>query len=343
MFRKAVRGAWCVVLLMGCSRDHRTPLVVYSPHGRDLLTLFEHRFEALHPDIDVRWLDMGSQDVYDRVRSERANPQADVWFGGPSLILAQAARDSLLDCRRPNWAEAIAARGRGAGDCYFAAYETPAPFLYAEKVVKPDEAPQDWDDLFDPKWKGKLIIRDPVASGTMRAVFGYIIQRGMKQTGDTTAGFAWLRRLDGQTKVYEQNPALVSEKIARQEGLITIWDLPDVLISRRRGMPIGYVFPKSGTVVIEDGIATVRGAKHLAAARAYVDFVGSVEMQLAAAREVYRLPARLDLPADSLPDWVKDVRRRMVVADVDWNLLAEQGPDWMRWWDQHVRGTGNGH
>ena len=32
----------------------------------------------------------------------------------------------------------------------------------------------------------------------------------------------------------------------------------------------------------------------------------------------------------------------MVVADVDWNLLAEQAPDWMRWWDQHVRGTGKG-
>ncbi len=107
-------------------------------------------------------------------------------------------------------------------------------------------------------------------------------------------------------------------------------------------MPVGYVFPKSGTVVIEDGIAVVRGAKHLTAARAYVDFVGSIEMQLAAAREVFRLPARLDLPTDSLPEWVRDVRRRMVVADVDWNRLAEQGPDWMRWWDQHVRGTGKG-
>jgi len=331
---------FALLLLGSCSRDSRTPLVVYSPHGRDLLTLFEHRFEALHPDIDVRWLDMGSQDVYDRLRSERANPQADVWFGGPSLVLAQAAHDSLLDCRRPVWADAIAPRGRGAGDCYFAAYETPAVFLYAEKVVSAAEAPQDWDDLLDPQWKGKIIIRDPLASGTMRAVFGYIIQRGMKPIGDTGAGFAWLRRLDAQTKVYEQNPALVSEKIARQEGLVTIWDLPDVLISRRRGMPIGYVFPKSGTVVIEDGIAVVRNAKHLAAARAYVDFVGSVEMQLAAAREVFRLPARLDLPADSLPDWVKDVRRRMVVADVDWNLLAQQAPDWMRWWDQHVRGTG---
>ncbi|HEY3221931.1 MAG TPA: extracellular solute-binding protein [Gemmatimonadales bacterium] len=332
-----------MLVLAGCSRDHRTPLVIYSPHGRDLLSLFEHRFEALYPDIDVRWLDMGSQDVLDRLRSERANPQADVWFGGPSLILAQAASDSLLDCRPPSWAGAIAARGRGTGDCYFAAYETPAVFLYAERVVAPQDAPQDWDDLLDPKWKGKIIIRDPLASGTMRAVFGLIVLRGLTQTGDTAAGFAWLRRLDGQTKVYEQNPALVSEKIARQEGLVTVWDLPDVLISRRRGMPIGYVFPKSGTVAIEDGIAVVRRAKHLAAARAYMDFVGSVEMQLAAAREVYRLPARLDLPADSLPDWVRDVRRRMVVADVDWNFLAERGPEWMRWWDQHVRGTGNHH
>src|SRR6267143_3357831 len=244
---------FALLLLGSCSRDSRTPLVVYSPHGRDLLTLFEHRFETLHPDIDVRWLDMGSQDVYDRVRSERANPQADVWFGGPSLILAQAAGDSLLDCYRPSWAGAIAARGRGPADCYFAAYETPAVFLYAEKVVKPEEAPQDWDDLLNPKWKGKLIIRDPLASGTMRAVFGLIRLREQKQPGDTASGFAWLRRLDGQTKEYVQNPALISEKIARQEALVTVWDLPDVLISRRRGMPVGYVFPRSGTVAIEDG------------------------------------------------------------------------------------------
>src|SRR5437879_6805607 len=138
--------------------------------------------------------------------------------------------------------------------------------------------------------------------------------RAISQTGNTAAGFAWLRLLDGQTKVYEQNPALISERIARQEGLVTIWDLPDVLISRRRGMPIGYVFPKSGTVAIADGIAVVRNAKHLAAARAYVDFVGSVELQLAAAREVLRVPARQDLPADSLPEWVRDVRPRQVVA-----------------------------
>src|SRR5207244_515317 len=98
--------ALCALVVTGCSSDGRTPLVIYSPHGRDLLTLLERRFEQLHPGVDVRWLDMGSQEVYDRVRSERANPQADVWFGGPATIFARAAADSLLEPYRPSWAGA---------------------------------------------------------------------------------------------------------------------------------------------------------------------------------------------------------------------------------------------
>src|SRR5436190_2027509 len=183
-------------------------------------TVLEHRFEQLHPDVDVRWLDMGSQEVYDRLRSERANPQADVWFGGPATIFARGARDSLLEPFRPGWAEAIEPHGRGPGDRYFAAYETPAVIVYAEQAVKPDEAPRDWDDLLEPRWKGKILIRDPLASGTMRAVWGMIIERGLRQTHDTAAGFQWLRRLDAQTKEYVLNGPLLDQKIVRQEGLV---------------------------------------------------------------------------------------------------------------------------
>src|SRR5215467_3146952 len=50
------------LLLAACSGSKGpTPLVVYSPHGRDQLTAMEKAFEAKNPDIDVRWLDMGSQ------------------------------------------------------------------------------------------------------------------------------------------------------------------------------------------------------------------------------------------------------------------------------------------
>src|SRR5881392_2187684 len=334
-------GAIVLVLLTAaCQGDGRTPLIVYSPHGRDLLTLLERRFEQLHPDVDVRWLDMGSQEVYDRLRSERANPQADVWFGGPATIFARGARDSLLEAFRPSWADAIEPHGRGPGDVYFAAYETPAVIVYAEQAVRPDAAPRDWDDLLDPRWKGKILIRDPLASGTMRAVWGMIIERGLRQAHDTAAGFQWLRRLDAQTKEYVLNGPLLDQKIVRQEGLVTIWDLPDILLNRRDGLRLGYVFPRSGTPVIEDAIGVVRGARHRAPAQAFVEYVGSVEAQLLATREAYRLPARLDLPVDSLPPWARQVRQAMQVADVDWDVLAERGADWMRYWDQTVRNRG---
>lgn len=327
-------------LLAGCGGGGKTPLVIYTPHGRDLLTLLKAKFEAIHPDIDVRWLDMGSQEVYDRVSSERANPQGDLWFGGPATIFARGARDSLLEPFRPSWAGAIDSVGRGPGDRYFSDYETPAVIVYADQALTPATAPHDWDDLLDPKWRGKILIRDPIASGTMRAVWGMVMERGLRQTGDTGAGFAWLRRLDAQTKEYVLNGTLLDQKIVREEGLVTIWDLPDIQLNKREGLQLGYVFPTSGTPVIEDAIGVIRGAPHRAAAQAFEEWVGSIRTQLLTAREAYRLPARVDLPADSLPVWVREVRAHMVVEPMDWDLLARRGAEWMRYWDTHVRGKG---
>src|SRR5262249_58534371 len=84
-----------------CRRDKRTPLVLYSPHGRDLLGLMEAEFEKAHPDVDVRWLDMGSQEIYDRLNSEKANPQADVWYGGAGTIFARGAPDRVPPAHPP--------------------------------------------------------------------------------------------------------------------------------------------------------------------------------------------------------------------------------------------------
>src|SRR3954454_12790650 len=125
-----------LALLPASCGDGRKPLVVYSPHGRDLLTLMEKSFEAKHPEVDVRWLDMGSQEVYDRVRSEAANPQGDVWFGGAPTIFARGAAEGLLAPFRPTWADAVPAASRAAGDLYFGSYRTAPVLVYNNKAVK---------------------------------------------------------------------------------------------------------------------------------------------------------------------------------------------------------------
>ena len=44
----------------------------------------------------------------------------------------------------------------------------------------------------------------------------------------------------------------------------------------------------------------------------------------------------------TLPAWVRDVRRHMKVADVPWDDLAAHEAEWMRYWDETVRGKGAG-
>ena len=321
--------------------DGRTALVVYSPHGSDMLEAFEKRFEQAHPDVDVQAVDMGSQEVLDRLRSERANPQADVWWGAPANTFEDAARDSLLERFVPTWAGAVPAEAKSEQGLWHGTYLTPEVIAYNTQAVPAAEVPRDWDDVLDPRWKGKVLIRDPMASGTMRTIFGMIVQRGIRETGDTAAGFDWLRRLDGQTKEYVLNPTLLYQKLARQEGVVTLWDMPDIeALKANTKFPIDYVIPSSGTPLLVDAVAVVRGSRNPELAREFVEWVGGTSAIVPAAREFGRLPARTDVPEDSLPDGLRRAKRAMVAEPMDWKLLQEKGPEWMRHWDEHVRGKG---
>jgi len=326
--------------ICACRRDPRTPVLLYSPHGRDLLTLVERTYEAKNPGIDVRWLDMGSQEVYDRLRAEKANPQADVWYGGPAAIFARGERDGLLEPYRPSWAAAIPEESRNPRDLYFGLYRTPAMIVFNSAAVPAAEAPREWNDLLDPRWKRKILIREPLASGTMRAIFGMFLARSVAETGDTARGFEWLRRLDAQTKEYVVNGTLLMEKIARREGLVTLWDLPDVLLEKEAGAPLGYVFPASGSPVIDDAVALIKGGKRPSEAKALIEWLGSSEAQRLAAEKAFRLPARTDLPESELPAWARQVERELVPARVDKDLVEREGPSWMATWDREIRGKG---
>ncbi len=339
---RTTAAATLALLLAACGGgDGREVLTIYSPHGREMLQAFEKRYEALHPEVDVQAVDMGSQEVLDRLRSEKANPQADVWWGAPAAMFADAAGDSLLARFVPTWAGALPADAKDPAGFWHGTYLTPEVIAYNTTAVPADQAPKDWDEVLDPRWKGKVVIRNPMESGTMRTIFAMMVYRSVRTTGDTAQGFEWLRRLDAQTKEYVLNPTILYQKLARQEGLITLWDMPDIEALKEKGTyPIDYVFPSSGTPLLVDAVAVVRGAKNPTRAQEFVEWVGGTGAILEAARSEHRLPARTDVPADSLPEGLRKAREQIVPEPIDWALLQQKTPEWMRWWDEHVRGKG---
>ncbi len=333
-----------LVLLAACSGgDGRTVLTIYSPHGKDLLEYYERGFEASHPAIDVQWVDMGSQEVLDRLRAEKANPQADLWFGAPSEIFGRAAGEGLIEPYTPTWADKVPAEAKDAQAHWFGTYMTPEVIAYNTQAVTAADAPKDWDEVIDPKWKGKVLIRNPVESGTMRAIFGAILARSIAQTGSTAQGWDWLRRLDANTKEYVLNPALLYQKLGRQEGVITLYNMPDIAtLEARTKTPVGFVFPKSGTPLLVDAIALVRGSKHAAAAKEFYEYVTTPAALTEAAVKFLRIPARTDVPVDSLPEVVRRAVTELKPMPLDAKLFADSLDVWMKYWDSNIRNSQRG-
>ena len=329
-----------IASLVSCSKDGRTVLTVYSPHGPELLKYFEEGFEKAHPTIDVQWVDMGSQEVLDRVRAEAANPQADVWFGAPAEAFDRAAKEGLLTSYIPTWSNAIPVEGRDAQDLWYGTYLTPEVIAYNTQAVTRAEAPKDWDEVLDPKWKGKILIRDPIASGTMRAIFGAIGARSVAQTGSPEAGYEWLRKLDANTREYTLNPTILYQKLGRQEGVITLWDMPDIAtLQQRFKIPVDYIIPASGTPLLVDGIALVKGTKHPQEAKLYYEFVTTPEAMKAAAEKFLRIPARTDIPQSELPKWIQEANAKIKPMPVDRQVMADHLNEWMKYWDASIRNS----
>jgi iron(III) transport system substrate-binding protein len=326
-------------LLFSCNRGGVRPtrkLLIYTPHGQDLLRDFITRYQAEHKEVDVQFLDMGAREVLERVRAERNRPQADLWWGAAHTTFQTASEENLLTAYRPTWADKIPGSARDNQDRWYGTYQTPEVIVYNSDAVKPEEAPKDWDDVLDPKWRDKVLIRNPNPSDSMRAIFGAMIWRFYKDTGSPDKGYDWLRHLDANVHEYTADGTLMMQKLVRREGLITLWNLPDVWIYKeQKGFPIGYVFAASGTPVITDGIAVLRGAPNEEEAKRFYEFVTTLESLTLAAKKYYRIPVRTDIDRSQLPAWMNE---RVNEMPLDWDLLRRQSSDWLRYWDTEIRG-----
>ena len=332
------RPAACSLLALfalaaGCRGDDRTRLLVYSPHGTELLDAAEAAFEAAHPEVDVQWLDMGSQEAAERIRSERANPQASVWWGAPQTLFMEAAADSLLEPFQPAWADALPATSKDAQGRWYGTFLTPEGLLYNTAALDSASVPQTWDDLLDPRWKGRILVRSPLESGTMRTLWGAMILR----QPTVEDGYRWLARLDANTKAYTADPTQLYLRIGRGEADLTLWNLPDTYLQAEQ-YPFAFSAPAEGTVVLVDAVAIPRGAPQPEIARRFVDFVTTPAALIDQARRFHRIPARTDVPADSLPAWMRD--RQMAELPLDWDRMARDGAAWMQVWDEQIKGRG---
>ena len=332
------------VLLAGCGgggtgtgggKAENKTIVVYSPHGKFLEGDIKTRFEAANPGWTVEFLDMGGGEIFTRVQGEKDRPRADVWWGGSPGDFKRAETLGLLEAYAPEWTANLPADARSASGAWVATFRTPEVIMYNAKKISAAEAPKTWDELLDPKWKGRIVMRDVRPSSTMKTIFGALILREQKRTGNLEAGFEFLKKLDANTGTYAANPQVMYDLLeADGPYAVTVWNLADALLLASNKHPFAYVIPPETPVPVEP-IALIKNAPNPDGAKKFHDFVNSPEQLVLMAKERHRLPARTDLPQEQLPDWMRNLK--ITPMDVDWAALDKNINEWIARWDAEIK------
>ncbi len=323
----------------GSSGDAQS-LTIYT--GRDL-TLVKSviaDFTAAKPEYKdkVKVVTIAAQEALDRLRAEKGNPQAGFLWGGTQQALTQAADEGLLEAYTPKTAGDFPAERRDPEKRWWGEVLLAEVIVYNNKLVKESDAPKDWDDLVSPEWKGKVVIRDVLVSGTMRTIYSSMIYRTFKTDDTPDAGYEYLKKLDANTANYSATPEDMYLKLARGVGEVTVWNLQDVLIQANRNkQPFSYVIPASGAPVLLDGVGIVKGSKSTKAAQAFMDFLFAPETQAKLAKTQFQIPT-IELPADQQPAFLKKLNIKEM--DVDFGVLAEHEEEWMAYWQANIKGKG---
>ncbi len=309
-------------------------LVIYTARDQTIVDKVVDMFNEKYPDVQVEVLTMGAQQILERVRAEKANPQADFWWGGTQAALMTAANEDLLESFTPSFDEFIKPEHKDPENRWYGEMLLPEVIMINSDVLTKETAPQDWDDLLDPKWKDEIIIRGVMASGTMRTIYSAMIYR--QGADDPEKGYDWLRQLDANTKEYAQDPTNLYLKLARQEGTISLWNLQDILLQKyEHNQPFDYVYPESGAPILVDGVGLVKGAKNMENAKLFYEFIFDPEVRTVLAEDLYQIPTRTDIPADQMPDWYKELDLKEL--DIDWQVMADNEAEWMQYWDENIR------
>ena len=314
-------------------------LTIYTGRDKDEVAHVVSLFTTQHPQYKdkVATVILPAQEALTRLRAEQSNPQAGFLWGGTLQGLQQAAGEQLLAPSNPTHGNLIESSRKDPQGRWHAEMLLPEVIVYNHDLLKPEDAPKDWDDLITPTFKGKIVIRDVMASGTMRTIFSAMIYR---QNGAQSpdAGYAWLKKLDANTITYAANPDDMYFKIDRGVGTVTLWNLQDALIQPLKNKrPWSYVIASSGVPVLVDGVAIVNNPRSMKAAEDFQNFLLEPKLQAQLARDYYQIPAMKVEDADK-PDWL--VKLNLKEMAIDWNLMGQKESEWMSYWSKNIKGKG---
>lgn len=180
---------------------------------------------------------------------------------------------------------------------------------YNTDLVKAADAPRDWADLLQPRWKGKLAL-DENEIEWYASMLDYL---------GRDKGTAFMRALAAQQPQLRRGHTLLAKLLVAGDFPLAIVHAAEMDEARRQGAPVDWVRTLDPVVTSPSVIAVSANAPHPGQARLFEDFVLSEEGQGLIAKQG-RVPARATGPSSLRIHYVKpELAREMDVREREFN------------------------
>jgi iron(III) transport system substrate-binding protein len=259
--------------------------------------------------IKVQLFRSGGEAVMTRFLTEQdaGRVGADVVTTSDPAAFNDLARDGKLVRFTPAGAELVPASAKSADGSWISQrLNLIVPAYRTDKVTSP---PASWKDLTDPRYKGQLVMADPAFTS-----FAYLVVHSLSRD------FAWdyFKALAGNgTMIVRGHAELATALISGERTVAIESDAGQLYTEIQKGAPIKVVSPSEGVFLINSPMAIPAKAQHPNAAKAFVEFNLTNEVQgLFAAEGTY------SVRTDAAPPKTYPELRTLKIINVDYDAAG---------------------
>ncbi|HEY2991146.1 MAG TPA: extracellular solute-binding protein [Candidatus Binatia bacterium] len=301
------------------AKQEGTVFIYTFPGHERLFQEFQKKF----PDIKLVEVTVRGSERVTRILSERRAEKyiADLLIGGAGSAATGLLKSGVLDSIKPalllpdvldqsKWWLGRHIYGDEEDKYIFSFSGAPLYYFhYNTNLVKPQEFKSYWDFL-NPKWKGKIVIAEPMTGGTQEALqflyYNREIGPDMMKRFLTEMDVAVSRDIRQMVDWVAQGKYAISA--LQNADRLDIWD------AKSKGLAIDAFrtdrFKEGGFVGSGGGnIMLINRAPHPNAAKVFLNWLLSREGQIAYQKlvETGRNSLRIDIPKDDVPEHARIV------------------------------------
>ena len=343
--------AICSSLLACCSASDGPHVVLYASADEYIARQVIAKFTK-QTGIKVDFLGDSearkTTGLVNRLIAESDNPQADVFWSSEVFMTIKLAEQGILEPHQSLITADWPRRYKDKQNLWYGFASRARVIVYAPDRISADDLPKTWMELVQDRYKNRIVMADPrfgTTGGHLGAMRAYWTRIAVPAYYP-----AFLEGLAANNvRLLPSGNAGVVKAVAAGEADLGMTDTDDVWAAQEQGLNVKLIYPRhasghgddgSGTLLIPNTVARIKGGPNSTEAAMLIDFLLSEEIERFLANSTaHNIPVRENIASEFTQYQVPNpLKVSYIQAAKMRDTAISQAMDWLTRKEEQIQG-----